>query len=106
MKIKDRLKAAQKELAKLVAEPVFGEGADPTGVEVYGGVRIAELIYRAPDGQYSAYLRDDIMSGEHEELARLFLMCEAWLVYKTYGDEGDFAPDLSESIQGWRWKEP
>jgi hypothetical protein len=107
VKIKDKLEAAQKELAKLVAGPIFGEGTDPTEIEIvlwahrYGGVRIAEISHVAGNSGLS-FLRDDIMYGSHDSYARLFLMCETWLVYTAYGDETEDLPDLTKAIQAWK----
>jgi hypothetical protein len=105
MGLKKRIEAARKELAALIAEPLFGKDANPSEVEVVlwdqkYGIRIAEFSRRVGDKE-SVYMRLESTLELGSSIAKLFLLCEEWLTSTVYEDPAESLPHLREAIQTW-----
>lgn len=107
MKVSDKraraVQTAVKALKKHLAKPLFGEGADPTKIDIelwhlaYGGVRVSEISYNTGNSGIF-YSRYDTLFGVGAGIAKLLLLCEEFIVLKAFGDEAGDLPDVVEML--------
>lgn len=107
MKVSDKraraVQTAVKALKKHLAKPLFGEGADPTKIDIelwhldYGGVRVSEISYNTGNSGIF-YSRYDTLFGVGAGIAKLLLLCEEFIVLTAYGDEAGDLPDVVEML--------